>query len=43
VITKVKPNTGKEKKIDRETPWEEISQAMETLVQQGKVIYVDWA
>lgn len=26
--------------IDRETPWEEIWQAMETLVQQGKVIYV---
>jgi len=26
--------------IDRETPWEEIWQAMETLVQQGKVIYI---
>jgi aryl-alcohol dehydrogenase-like predicted oxidoreductase len=26
--------------IDRESPWEEIWQAMETLVQQGKVIYV---
>jgi aryl-alcohol dehydrogenase-like predicted oxidoreductase len=26
--------------IDVETPWEEIWQAMETLVQQGKVIYV---
>jgi len=26
--------------IDLETPWEEIWQAMETLVQQGKVIYV---
>jgi aryl-alcohol dehydrogenase-like predicted oxidoreductase len=26
--------------IDNETPWEEIWQAMETLVQQGKVIYV---
>ena len=26
--------------IDRSTPWEEIWQAMETLVQQGKVIYV---
>jgi aryl-alcohol dehydrogenase-like predicted oxidoreductase len=26
--------------IARETPWEEIWQAMETLVQQGKVIYV---
>jgi aryl-alcohol dehydrogenase-like predicted oxidoreductase len=26
--------------IDRETPWEEIWQAMELLVQQGKVIYV---
>jgi aryl-alcohol dehydrogenase-like predicted oxidoreductase len=26
--------------IDRETPWEEIWQAMETLVEQGKVIYV---
>lgn len=25
--------------IDRETPWEEIWQAMETLVKQGKVIY----
>ena len=26
--------------IDRNSPWEEIWQAMETLVQQGKVIYV---
>lgn len=26
--------------IDRETPWEEIWQAMETLVRQGKVLYV---
>jgi aryl-alcohol dehydrogenase-like predicted oxidoreductase len=26
--------------IDRETPWEEVWQAMELLVQQGKVIYV---
>jgi aryl-alcohol dehydrogenase-like predicted oxidoreductase len=26
--------------IDRETPWEEIWQAMETLVQQGKILYV---
>ena len=26
--------------IDRETPWEEIWQAMERLVQEGKVIYV---
>ena len=26
--------------IDRQTPWEEIWQAMEVLVQQGKVIYV---
>ncbi len=26
--------------IERSTPWEEIWQAMETLVQQGKVIYV---
>jgi len=26
--------------IDRETPWEEIWQAMETLVKAGKVIYV---
>lgn len=26
--------------IDRQTPWEEIWQAMEILVQQGKVIYV---
>jgi aryl-alcohol dehydrogenase-like predicted oxidoreductase len=26
--------------VDRETPWEEIWQAMELLVQQGKVIYV---
>jgi len=26
--------------VDRGTPWEEIWQAMETLVQQGKVLYV---
>ena len=26
--------------VDRATPWDEIWQAMETLVQQGKVIYV---
>jgi aryl-alcohol dehydrogenase-like predicted oxidoreductase len=26
--------------IDRETPWEEIWQAMELLVQQGKILYV---
>ncbi len=26
--------------VDRETPWDEIWQAMETLVQAGKVIYV---
>src|SRR5438270_981666 len=26
--------------VDRETPWEEIWQAMEILMQQGKVIYV---
>jgi len=26
--------------IDRETPWEEIWQAMEVLVEQGKVLYV---
>jgi aryl-alcohol dehydrogenase-like predicted oxidoreductase len=26
--------------IDRETPWDEIWQAMEVLVQQGKVLYV---
>src|ERR1700704_2227614 len=26
--------------IDRDAPWEEIWQAMETLVQQGKIIYV---
>jgi aryl-alcohol dehydrogenase-like predicted oxidoreductase len=26
--------------IDRNSPWEEIWQAMETLVQQGKVIYI---
>ncbi len=26
--------------VDRETPWEEIWQAMEVLVQQGKVLYV---
>jgi aryl-alcohol dehydrogenase-like predicted oxidoreductase len=26
--------------IDRATPWEEIWQAMETLVQQGKIVYV---
>ena len=25
--------------VDRETPWEEIWQAMETLMQQGKIIY----
>ena len=25
--------------VDRDTPWEEIYQAFETLVQQGKVIY----
>jgi aryl-alcohol dehydrogenase-like predicted oxidoreductase len=25
--------------IDRKTPWEEIWQAMETLIQQGKIIY----
>jgi aryl-alcohol dehydrogenase-like predicted oxidoreductase len=25
--------------VDRETPWEEVYQAFETLVQQGKVIY----
>jgi len=25
--------------VDRETPWEEIYQAFETLVQQGKVVY----
>src|SRR5690242_15207863 len=25
--------------VDRDTPWEEIWQAMETLVRQGKVIY----
>jgi aryl-alcohol dehydrogenase-like predicted oxidoreductase len=25
--------------IDRESPWEEVWQAMETLVQQGKIIY----
>jgi aryl-alcohol dehydrogenase-like predicted oxidoreductase len=26
--------------VDRDAPWEEIWQAMETLVQQGKIIYV---
>lgn len=26
--------------IDRTTPWEEVWQAMETLIQQGKVLYV---
>ena len=26
--------------VDRYTPWEEVWQAMETLVQQGKVLYV---
>ena len=26
--------------VDRATPWEEIWQAMETLVQQGKILYV---
>src|SRR5512136_953596 len=26
--------------VDRQTPWEEIWQAMEVLVQQGKIIYV---
>jgi len=26
--------------VDRETPWEEVWQAMELLVQQGKVLYV---
>ena len=26
--------------IDRNAPWEEVWQAMEVLVQQGKVIYV---
>ena len=26
--------------VDRDTPWEEIWQAMEVLVQQGKVVYV---
>jgi NDP-hexose 2,3-enoyl reductase len=26
--------------VDRATPWEEIAQAMEVLIQQGKVIYV---
>lgn len=26
--------------VDRETPWEEVYQAMEQLVQEGKVIYV---
>lgn len=25
--------------IDRQTPWEEVWQAMETLVQQGKIVY----
>ena len=27
-------------RIDRHTPWEEIWQAMELLVQQGKVLYI---
>jgi len=27
-------------RIDRETPWEEIWQAMDLLIQQGKIIYV---
>ena len=26
--------------VDRETPWEEIWQAMESLVQQGKILYI---
>ena len=26
--------------VDRDTPWDEIWQAMELLVQQGKVLYV---
>jgi aryl-alcohol dehydrogenase-like predicted oxidoreductase len=26
--------------VDRETPWEEIWQAMDVLVQQGKILYV---
>jgi aryl-alcohol dehydrogenase-like predicted oxidoreductase len=26
--------------VDRDTPWDEIWQAMETLVQQGKILYV---
>jgi aryl-alcohol dehydrogenase-like predicted oxidoreductase len=26
--------------VDRNTPWEEVWQAMETLVQQGKILYV---
>jgi aryl-alcohol dehydrogenase-like predicted oxidoreductase len=26
--------------VDRETPWDEIWQAMDTLIQQGKIIYV---
>ncbi|HEV7653550.1 MAG TPA: aldo/keto reductase [Mycobacteriales bacterium] len=26
--------------VDRETPWDEIWQAMDTLVQQGKILYV---
>ena len=26
--------------VDRDAPWDEVWQAMETLVQQGKVIYV---
>jgi aryl-alcohol dehydrogenase-like predicted oxidoreductase len=26
--------------VDRESPWDEVWQAMETLVQQGKVVYV---
>src|SRR4030067_2974097 len=26
--------------VDRDTPWEEIWQAMESLVQQGKILYI---
>ena len=26
--------------VDRDTPWDEIWQAMEVLVQQGKIVYV---
>lgn len=29
--------------VDRNTPWDEIWQAMEVLVQQGKVLYVGWS